>query len=115
MSHTVRAKRDQDDPLIEVAGDIDAAAAADLSAAFTTATEGPERPALVIVDLSKAIFLDSRSMGVLSDWQIRIRAWGGSLRIVGARAEVMRLFRMIGLEQTFEFADSVDDTRKNAT
>ncbi len=115
MSHSIRAKRDQDDPLLEVAGDIDAGAADTLSAALSTATKGSEPPELVIIELSGANFLDSRSMGVLADWQARIRASGGHLKIAGARPEVIRLFTMIGLEQAFEFVESVEDARKDAT
>lgn len=113
MSHSIRVKRDQDDPLVEVAGDIDAGAADDLSAALGTVTKGPKPPDLVIVDLSGAHFLDSRSMGVLADWQTRVRVAGGRLKILGARPEVVRLFTMIGLEQAFEFVASVEEARKD--
>jgi anti-anti-sigma factor len=89
-------------------GDIDSAAADELSAALGAAIEDPDRPALVIVDLTEANLLDSRSMGVLADSQARLRATQGRLAIVGARPEVHRLFVMIGLEQTFEFFATAD-------
>jgi len=113
MSHSVHATRDEDTSLIEVGGDVDSAAAEDFTGALTTATEGPERPKLVIVDLENANFLDSRTMGLLAEWQTRIKAWGGRLTIAGARPEVVRLFTMIGLEGAFEFAASVDDARRH--
>jgi anti-sigma B factor antagonist len=111
VSYSIRAQSDPGGTVIEVVGDVDAAAADTLASAFDSATSADEPSALLIVDLAGANFLDSRSIGTLATWQARIRATGGRLAIAGTRPEVVRLFRLIGLEQTFEFFPSREAAR----
>lgn len=115
MPYSIRLDRDPGGFVVSAGGDVDAGAAAELSAALATAADGVNASTVVIVDLTEANFLDSRSMGVLAEWQARIRAAGGRLAITGARPEVHRLFTMIGLEQTFEFFASIAAARGTAT
>jgi anti-anti-sigma factor len=100
---SIREQPHDEGCVVEVSGDIDSAASDTLAAALESAAGVGETNPLVIVDLSGANFLDSRSIGILADWQARMRATGGRLALAGARPEVVRLFEMIGLEQTFEF------------
>jgi anti-sigma B factor antagonist len=111
VSYTIRAQSDPGETVIEVIGDIDAAAADTLGSAFESATSPDERTLFVIVDLAGANFLDSRSIGTLATWQALIRATGGRVAITGTRPEVVRLFTLIGLEQTFEFFPSREAAR----
>lgn len=106
MSHSIRVLTEAGGFVVEVSGDIDSTASDNLAAGLASTTEGSDSDPDVIVDLSGANFLDSRSIGILADWQARTRVCGGSLALVGARAEVMRLFVLIGLEQTFEFFET---------
>jgi anti-anti-sigma factor len=111
VPHSVHTRSDSDGYVIEVGGDVDSGAADDLGAALASAVAAAEPTALVVVDLSGANFLDSRSIGILAEWQARVRASRGRLAIVGARPEVVRLFTMIGLEQSFEFFATRDQAR----
>ena len=111
MSHSIRANRDPAGFVVELGGDVDATAADDLSAALATAVNGSARTVLVVVELSAATMLDSRSIGILAEWQARIRPDGGRLVLVGARPDVRRLFTLIGLEETFEFFATVESAR----
>ena len=111
MAHSIRANRDAAGFVIEAGGEIDAGAADDLNAAFAQAAD-EDGAAVILVELSDAELLDSRSIGVLADWQARIKVAGGRLGIVGARPEVRRLFTAIGLEETFEFFPSVAAARE---
>jgi anti-anti-sigma factor len=103
VAYSVRTKSDPGGPVLEVAGDIDSAATGDLNAALAAAIESAPATALVVIDLSQANFLDSRSIGLLAEWQARLRGSGGRMAITGARPEVLQLFTLIGLERTFEF------------
>ncbi len=114
MAHSIRANQDPAGFVVEVGGDIDATAAERLGETIERAVDGTQSSLVLVIDLAEASMLDSRSMGVLSDWQTRLRAKGGRLVIAGARPEVRRLFTMIGLEQTFDFFPSVDAARGGA-
>ena len=107
MSYSIRTQPDESGCVVEVNGDIDSAASDTLEGALEAAAGVGEVNSPVIVDLSGTNFLDSRSIGILADWQARMRASGGRLALAGARPEVVRLFEMIGLDHAFEFYDDV--------
>jgi anti-sigma B factor antagonist len=113
MSHSIRTQSEPDAFVVEVEGDIDAAASDGLDAALRAAIGGAEPHGLVIVDLADANFLDSRSIGLLAEWQARLRVAGGRLALVGTRPEVVRLFSMIGLEEAFDFFDARENALKD--
>ena len=87
-------------PLIRVEGDADVTVAPALDEAIEEAAAGQS---VVIVDLSEATLIDSRTIGVLANWVEKLRAAGGDLPLVGASADILRLFRTIGLEGSFNF------------
>ena len=111
MSYSIEAQGGPGESVIAVSGDVDAAAADPLDAALAKASAIDSGQALVVVDLTAANFLDSRTIGILAGWQTRIRASGGRFALAGARPEVARLFELIGLGETFDFFPSVDAAR----
>jgi anti-sigma B factor antagonist len=111
VAHSIRAQSEAGVCVIGLRGDIDAAAVDQLASTLASAVGAGPPDGRVIVDLAGANFLDSRSIGVLADWQTRLRAAGGRLALVGTRPEVVRLFEMIGLAEAFEFYADVDQAR----
>jgi anti-sigma B factor antagonist len=103
LTYSIRSQSGPADSVIALSGDADAAAAVELDAAIGATVGAADAGSLVIIDLAEANFLDSRTIGVLATWQARIRSSGGRMAVVQAGPDMMRLFRMIGLEQTFEF------------
>lgn len=87
-------------PIVVVAGDADVNAAPAVEAAIAGAAETHDR---VIVDLNGATLIDSRTIGVLAGWASKLRSRGGDLPIVCETPDIVRLFRTIGLEHSFEF------------
>jgi len=111
VSFSIEAQAAPGECVITLSGDVDAAAADPLDAALDGASRGESGQGLVIVDLAGANFLDSRSIGILSGWQTRMRGSGGRLVLAGTRPEVVRLFELIGLREAFDFFPSVDAAR----
>lgn len=109
MTYSIRSQSGPADFVITISGDADAAAAAELEAAIGGAAGPGEAGSLLVIDLAEANFLDSRTIGLLAASQARIRASGGRMAIVAAGPDMMRLFRMIGLEHTFEFFPTRED------
>jgi anti-sigma B factor antagonist len=64
----------------------------------------------VVVDLSRAAFVDSRTLGALLEGTKRMRPQGGELRVVVARREVRRIFEITLLDRAF----SLHPTRAEA-
>jgi anti-anti-sigma factor len=111
VSYSIEAQAAPGESVIAVSGDVDAMAADPLDAALVTASAIDSGQVLVVIDLAGANVLDSRAIGILAGWQTRIRASGGRFALAGARPQVVRLFELIGLGETFDFFPTVDAAR----
>ena len=83
---------------VRIAGECDAATIDRLNETLDAALD--QRPHEVVVDLAEATFVDSLTLGSLTAAAKRVRAYGGSFRVVGAVApEVRRVFEVTGLDR----------------
>jgi len=109
VSHSIQSEPHPAGKVIAVAGEADANASPFLDDALRTAVVdvvAEEGGRTVIVDLSEASFVDSRTMGVLVDWAERLGQKGWRMPIVCSDPDMLRLFGMIGLRQTFDFFET---------
>lgn len=99
-------------PVVVVAGEADTGASNalddSLRSAMLSAVGGGANRAIVI-DLSATTLLDSRTIGVLASWVEQLGGKGWHVPIVCSDPNLLRLFRLIGLEQTFDFAATRDE------
>jgi anti-sigma B factor antagonist len=93
--------------LIAVEGELDLFTAPELRRKINDSIDAGVRE--LIVDLSETAFLDSTALGVLLGALKRIRAFAGELVIVDARDNVMRTFRVAGVDQILTIVDSYDE------
>lgn len=111
MSYSIDSEAHPAGEVIVVAGEADASAASALDDAIRNAvveTLGKEGGEVIIVDLTGANFVDSRTIGVLVSWLEQLQGRGWRLPLVCSDANLLRLFSLIGLEQMFEFHESRD-------
>jgi anti-sigma B factor antagonist len=64
----------------------------------------------VVLDLSEVWALSSLGLGILANFQQRIEARGGRLRLCGLNPNLKQIFRMTKLDQIFD----IHDTPENA-
>jgi len=63
----------------------------------------------VIVDLEKVAFIDSSGLGVLVSALRRARERDGAVRIVCTRENILKIFRITGLDKVFPiFSDAAE-------
>ncbi len=96
--------------MVAVGGDADTTAAADFERTVGAAVRdvlaaGRER--MLVVDLSGATFIDSRMIGVLVTWVEDLGGKGWRMPLVCDDPKMLRVFRAIGLEQTFDIHPSL--------
>jgi anti-sigma B factor antagonist len=85
--------------VVEVAGEVDLYSAPELKEHVLSAIDdGKTR---IVVDLSKATFIDSTTLGVLVGARKRLREHDGSLAVVCADDDKLALFEMTGLDRVF--------------
>jgi anti-sigma B factor antagonist len=98
---------DSDTHVIELGGEVD----------LYTAPEFKERLLQVIddgktrlvVDLTKATFIDSTTLGVLVGGVKRLRPTGGSLALVCTEPSIVKIFEITGLDRVFPIHSSRDE------
>jgi anti-sigma B factor antagonist len=69
-----------------------------------------ERHTKIVLDLSDVWALSSLALGILANFQQRVEAKGGRLKLCGLNANLKQLFRMTKLDQIF----NIHETQKEA-
>lgn len=100
-----RRELDQRTSVISVEGDLDLATAPQLKWMLVDALD--EGHSQLVLDLSLATFMDSTALGVLVGVNRSLQA--GKLAIVGARAELLRIFELSGVDGAFAIYPTLDD------
>jgi anti-sigma B factor antagonist len=92
--------------VVAVTGELDHHTAQDLTRAVEETTFTPEAP--VVIDLTGLTYCDSTGITVLVAAYNRAKQAGAQLVLVGLNADLMRVFRIVGLDQLFTFQPTVE-------
>ena len=98
---------DADTHVIELGGEVDLYTAPEFKERLVQVIEDGKKH--VVVDLSKATFIDSTTLGVLVGGVKRLRPAGGSLTLVCADPNICKIFEITGLDRVFSIHDSRDE------
>ena len=93
--------------LIELGGEVDLYTAPEFKERMVQVIE--EGKTRVVVDLSKATFIDSTTLGVLVGGVKRLRPSGGSLAIVCSDQNIQKIFEITGLDRVFPIHESREE------
>jgi anti-sigma B factor antagonist len=109
---SMRVVADQESPEVRrviVKGEIDLAASAELQTRLAEASRGPA--AVVIVDLSECLFIDSRGLSTLLNAARRLTRTRGALAVVCPNATPRRVFEITGTSDTLNVAATDEEAR----
>ena len=93
--------------VIELGGEVDLYTAPEFKERMVQLIEGGKKQ--IVVDLSKATFIDSTTLGVLVGGVKRLRPTGGSLSLVCTDQNITKIFEITGLDRVFPIHESRDD------
>jgi anti-sigma B factor antagonist len=109
MELDIRTERDGDACLVTVAGEVDVYTSPMLKVRLVEAIdEGCSR---LVVVLDEVGFIDSSGLGVLVGALRRMKERDHDLRIVCTRDQVLKIFRITGLDKVFPIVATVDEAR----
>lgn len=94
---------------IAVTGEIDVYTSPQLKQSLVAALD--EGCVDVVVDLEGVSFIDSSGLGVLVSGLRRVKERGGSMRIVCTREQVLKIFRITGLDKVFPIFSSLEEAQ----
>jgi anti-sigma B factor antagonist len=90
---------DADTHVIELGGEVDLYTAPEFKERLVQVIEDGKKQ--LVVDLSKATFIDSTTLGVLVGGVKRLRPSGGSLALVCTDQNITKIFEITGLDRVF--------------
>jgi anti-sigma B factor antagonist len=99
---------DGDTHVIELGGEVDLYTAPEFKERMVQVIEQGKKQ--VVVDLSKATFIDSTTLGVLVGGVKRLRQSDGQLSLVCSDRNITKIFEITGLDRVFE----IHGTREEA-
>ena len=104
---------DDNTHVIELGGEVDLYTAPEFKERMVQVIEDGKKH--VVVDLSKATFIDSTTLGVLVGGVKRLRPAGGSLTLVCTDTNICKIFEITGLDRVFTIHESRDDALSTAS
>ena len=99
---------DADTHVIELGGEIDLYTAPEFKERMVELIEAGKKH--IVVDLTKATFIDSTTLGVLVGGVKRLRPSGGALALVCTDQNITKIFEITGLDRVFP----IHETREAA-
>ena len=103
---------DGDTHVIELGGEVDLYTAPEFKERMVQVIEEGKKH--VVVDLSNATFIDSTTLGVLVGGVKRLRPAGGTLSLVCADQNIVKIFEITGLDRVFPIYKSRDEALAGA-
>ena len=103
---------DADTHVIELGGEVDLYTAPEFKERMVQVIDGGKKQ--VVVDLSKATFIDSTTLGVLVGGVKRLRPVGGALTLVCSDQNILKIFEITGLDRVFPIHASREDALAGA-
>ncbi len=93
--------------VIELGGEVDLYTAPEFKERMVELIESGKKQ--IVVDLSKATFIDSTTLGVLVGGVKRLRPAGGSLALVCTDENITKIFEITGLDRVFPIHSSREE------
>lgn len=110
MELDIQIKHDPNQCELVLKGEIDVYTAPKLKAELVATIESG--CANVVVDLEGVTFIDSSGLGVLVSALRRARERGGAVRIVCTRENILKIFRITGLDKVFPVFSDLAEARE---
>ena len=98
---------DAETHVIELGGEVDLYTAPEFKERLVQVIEDGKKQ--LVVDLSKATFIDSTTLGVLVGGVKRLRPSGGSLALVCTDQNITKIFEITGLDRVFPIHGSREE------
>jgi anti-sigma B factor antagonist len=102
---------DAETHVIELGGEVDLYTAPEFKERLVQVIEDGKKQ--LVVDLSKATFIDSTTLGVLVGGVKRLRPTGGSLALVCTDQNISKIFEITGLDRVFPIFGSREEALRS--
>jgi anti-sigma B factor antagonist len=94
----------EDSAVLSIAGELDALSVLDLRPVINRIEE--DQPSKVLIDLSHLRLIDSSGVGAIVALFKRVKAYDGSLAVVGVQDQPLAILRLLRLDRVLTRASS---------
>jgi anti-sigma B factor antagonist len=110
MELAIKVDRDDNTCVVALEGEIDVYTAPRLKEVLVEAIESG--CVYVVVDMGNVAFIDSSGLGVLVGALRRAKERSGAVRLVCTRDNILKIFRITGLDKVFPIFSNVKEARE---
>jgi anti-sigma B factor antagonist len=110
MDLDIEVTRTADTCIMSLDGEVDVYTSPSLKQDMVAAID--EGCAHMIVDLAEVGFIDSSGLGALVSGLRRMKERSGTIRLVGPREPILKVFKITGLDKVFPIFATVEEARK---
>ncbi len=110
MELDVRTEQDGDVCVMSLAGEVDVYTAPQLKEHIVSALD--DGCVRILIDMENVGFIDSSGLGVLVGGLRRARERSGAIRIVCTKENVLKIFRITGLDKVFPIFDAASEAKE---
>lgn len=97
-------------PVLEVSGEVDVYTAPKLKSRILDKIDAGQYQ--IVIDLTKVDFIDSSGLGVLVGGLKRVGPHKGKIILVINRSNIMKIFKITGLDKVFEIFEDLNEAVK---
>lgn len=109
MELEVSTAKEHDMCVVTVSGEVDVYTSPTLKKALLDASDDACR--VLVVDMDRVGFIDSSGLGVLVGALRRVKESDGDLRVVCSKDNVVKIFRITGLDKVFPMFATLAEAR----
>jgi anti-sigma B factor antagonist len=110
MELDITTEHNQDFCVLTLSGEVDVYTAPRLKE--TLIEEVASGCVKIIVDLDDVGFIDSSGLGVLVGGLRRVKEHDGAIRLVCTRENILKIFRITGLDKVFPIFSDIEEARE---
>lgn len=110
MELDIKSERDGGVCMLKLSGEVDVYTAPTLKERIVSAVDDGCKE--IVVDLDGVGFIDSSGLGVLVGGLRRVKERSGSIRLVCTRENILKIFRITGLDKVFPIFATLEEARE---
>jgi anti-anti-sigma factor len=97
--------------IVKIVGQLDESNVDDKAKEIYAVIEAHPKNLGLIFDLSGLEYMNSKSVGYLTDWYQKVTEAQGNLVVIGARPNIHDILQVVGLTQLISFYQTLDEAK----
>ena len=98
--------------IVKLTGQLDESNVDDSAHQVYELIDNMPKSSYLVFDLAELTYLNSKSIGYLTDWHLKVKEKEGEIFLVGTRSNILDILNVVGLTQIVKSYESLDVAKK---